>query len=160
MATKVEKRAAKKASAAQAAGADDLAILAPDGEVTIGGEKIVVREYRFFEGLRLKVTARSFFDGLYELLGGDEPQKDSKPPSFDDILELVANNEGIVAGMVATSIDRPLDWFEKLCESDGDNLLLTWWNVNSDFFFRSVFRRAMQTRLGPKSPDGHASTTP
>lgn len=160
MATKVEKKAAKEASAAQAAGADDLAILAPDGEVTIGGEKIVVREYRFFEGLRLKVTARSFFDGLYELLGGDDPQQDSKPPSFDDILELVANNEGIVAGMVATSIDRPLDWVEKLGEADGDNLLLTWWNVNADFFFRSVFRRAMQTRLGQKPRDGHASTTP
>lgn len=161
MAKKIDRAELSAPSAPKAVeGADDLATLAPDGEITIAGEKIVVREYRFMEGLRLKVTARPFFDGLYDMLGGDQPRQDDKPPSFEDVLALVVENEQIVAGMVATSVDRPLDWLEGLSEADGDALMLTWWSVNSGFFFRSVFRRAMQTRLAAKPHDGHASTTP
>jgi hypothetical protein len=136
-----------------AAGTDDLAILQPDGQVTIAGEDITVREYRFFEGLRLQTEEKPFFDDLCALLS------QGPAPTFDDVLRIVSEHSTSVVSMVALSCDRPFDWVEGLGEADGDALLLTWWQVNSAFFIRRVMRRALQKRFEESPPDGRASTT-
>ena len=154
MAKKVAPDATKVPAAKPAAGAEDLNILMPDNELTIGGEKIVVREYRFFEGLRLQADEKPFFDDLYVLLA-----EASRPPSFDDVLDLIGRHDFSVALMVGLATDRPIEWVQALGESDGDALLLTWWQVNSGFFVRRVMRRALQDRMAGSRSDGLASTT-
>lgn len=137
-----------------AAGADDLAILQPDGRLTIAGEEITVREYRFFEGLRLQAEEKPFFDDLYALLAG------GVTPTFDGVLQIISEHSTSVISMVALSCDRTFEWVEGLGEADGDALLLTWWQVNSAFFIRRVMRRALLKRFEGQNPfDGHASTT-
>ena len=156
MAKKVAPDATKAPVAKPAAGADDLGILMPDDDLVIKGKKILVREYRFFEGLKMQAdpAVKPFFDDLYVLLA-----EASRPPSFDDVLDLIGRHVDTVAHMVGLAIDRPAEWVQSLGESDGDALLLTWWQVNSGFFVRRVMRRALQDRMAGSGSDGLASTT-
>lgn len=146
--------APKGAAAVKDPGAQDLAILQPDGEITIAGERITVREYRFYEGLRLQAQARPFFDALYALFGMGE-----RPPSVDDIAVLLGEHEEATVAMLALATGKPETWIRELSESDGDALLLAWWTVNGSFFIRRVMRRAAQDRFGSRS-GGLGSTTP
>lgn len=146
---------AAPAASKEAAGADDLEILNPDFELSIDGEKITVKEFRFFEGLALRAQAQPFFDDLYALLG----QPGGPPPSFDDFeVGLLAKHESLVKAMVAISTGKSVEWIESLGDEDGEALMLTWWQVNSGFFIRRVMRRALQEKL--TSPlVGDVSTT-
>lgn len=157
MARKVDSTAKQAPAATPAAGADDLSILQPDGEIEIQGETIQVREYRFFDGLRLQQQHRAFFDALYDLLAPADPA--AQAPTFDDVLALIGMHADSVQAMVALSIGKPAEWVGELSESDGDALLLTWWQVNSGFFVRRVMRRALQQRLEGSGSDGLGSTT-
>lgn len=154
MARKVDPKDDQAPAAKAAAGTDDLSILAPDDEITIGDETIKVREYRFFESLRLQSDEQPWFQALYHMLA-----EAKRPPTFDDVLELVGKHSDAVERMVALSTGRPVEWVQALGESDGDRLLLTWWQVNSDFFVRRVMRRALQKRLEGSGSDGLGSTT-
>lgn len=138
-----------------AAGADDLAVLSPDAVLTIDGEEITVHEYRFFDGLAIRAQAAPFFDGLYQVLG----QQGGPPPSFDDIEMMIANHVELVKALVAMSVKRPVEWVAQLGEADGDALLMTWWQVNQNFFIRRVMRRALQERLSASPSDGPGFTT-
>lgn len=154
MAKKVDKEKPNASAEKHAAGSDDLEILQPDYTLVIGGQTVTVREYRFFEGLRLQRDEQAFFEDLYKLLS-----EAGSGPSFDDVLALIGDHNLSVAVMVAQSIDRDLEWVLALGEADGDALLLTWWQVNSSFFIRRVMRRALQKRLEANPSDGRASTT-
>ncbi len=155
MAQKIDPATHDAPAAKAAAGADDLQILMPDADLTIAGETITVREYRFFDGLALRQQAAPFFDDLYNLLG----REGAAPPSFDEIEMLVATHAELVKAMVALSVARTAEWVAALSETEGDALLITWWQVNSGFFIRRVMRRALQERLAAPSV-GPASTTP
>ena len=152
MAQKIDPATEDAPAAKAAAGADDLQILMPDADLTIAGETITVREYRFFDGLVIVKQAAPFIDDLYNLLG----REGAAPPSFDDIEMLVATHRDLVKEMVALSVARTAEWVGALSDTDGDALLLTWWEVNTRFFIRRVMRRALKERLSA----GHASTTP
>lgn len=160
MASRLERKPTKPAP--QGAGAvrgeekdDSLEILQPDLEIELGGVKIVVREYRFFEGLRLMAQAKPFFDDLYSTVA-----RPGTAPSFDDITELLGKHEDIVPSLVALACDRDAAWVRALGQLDGELLLLTWWQANSSFFIRRVMRRALQARLEKAVPSaGDVSTT-
>ncbi|GGK08560.1 DUF6631 family protein [Luteimonas terricola] len=156
---------AKAAAAARAAAAakdpaapapdTDLQIMDPDSQVIIDGQVITVREYRFFEGARVRLMAKPFFDALYALFSDA-----GAAPSFDEIVELIGQHEDDVAAMVAAATGLPPARVKALDDADGEALLLTWWMVNAGFFTRRVLRRAAHARLQAASqPDGPASST-
>jgi hypothetical protein len=154
MARRVEKKAKAAPKGAAAVNADQGAeILQPNREIQVAGETIVVREYLYFDGLKLKAWAKPFLEDLYALFG----QGDAAP-SFDDIAELLGRHEETVVQMVAQSVGKTPEWLRELGEADGDLVTLTWWMVNSGFFTRPVMRRAIAARLAGRSP-GPASTT-
>lgn len=138
-----------------AAGANDLAVLQPDHEITIAGEVITVREYRFFEGLKLRAKAKPFFDDLYALF-----DQSAAAPSFDDVCDVLGRHEQAVVDMVAQASGCNEAWIRALDDQDGDALLLTWWLANAGFFIRRVMRRAAQARFASASQSaGDGSST-
>lgn len=158
MARKVTDANAAPAASKEAAGADDLSVLMPDGQLTIDGQTITVNEYRFFDGLALRDQARPFFDDLYTLLAPE--QHDQPPPSFDDFeIQLLAKHKALVMQMVALSTGQTPEWVAALGDEDGEAVMMTWWQVNSRFFIRRVMRRALQERMSNPSA-GVSSTTP
>jgi hypothetical protein len=138
-----------------AAGANDLAILSPDLTVDIGGETVTVREYRFFEGLQLLQTQVPFFDDLYATMS-----REGARPGFYDVMLVFAKHEEGISLMVAKAIDRDIDWVRNLRSSDGEGLMLLWWEVNGGFFIRTIQSRAVDARLAGSRSDGAGSTTP
>ena len=151
MATKIDKADLDAPPAGTpAGGADDLSIMAPDRSIMVGGEWITVREYRYFEGAKVRDTAKEFFAALYELIGMGE-----QPPTFEAVEELIAKHAELVKFMVSVACDRDIAWAQNLGEAEGDEVVLTWWVVNAPFFIRRVLRKAAQERLSA----GLASST-
>ena len=82
---------------------NDLEILHPEQEVIIAGVRVVIREYGFVEGLKIRTKAKPFIHGLQEILSGGQP-------SLEEILDLLAEHLDLALELVADSVDMPLDW--------------------------------------------------
>lgn len=115
--------------------ADELTILHPEREVHVGGRKVVIREYGFIEGMRLRVKARPFIDALYAIM------KDSVDFGYEQVLDVLSQFNDDVLAMAAQAADVEKSWVEKLDPAEGDAFLLVWWAVNQDFFYQGVYRR-------------------
>lgn len=102
-----------KAAPKGAASVKDLEILQPDNEVTIGTEKIVCREYRYLEGLKIRAKAKPFFAALYAMFDASKGA-----PSFDDVSDVIGEHEETVVHLVAQSCDRSPDWVRELSDED------------------------------------------
>lgn len=148
----------KPAAPKGAAGVNDLDVLQPDRQVTIGGEIITVREYRFWEGLQVRAKAAPFFHDLFALF-----DQAGAAPSFDDISDLLGQHQEDTIVLVAQACGKPVEWIRELDDEDGEALLITWWLANAGFFTRRVLRRAAAARMAPANQShsaGPVSTTP
>lgn len=155
MAKKIERKAhAPVATAKGATTVDDLAILHPDREVTIAGRCLVIREYGFVEGLKMRAIAQPFIDALYALTGGSG----GRPPSFRDIESMLVEHWQQVLPLVARAADVDVDWIEGLKDEDGYHLMQEWWLANSGFFIRRVVER-LATERAVALLHGQRSTT-
>ncbi|MBV6779281.1 hypothetical protein KWH04_01170 [Xanthomonas campestris pv. trichodesmae] len=142
-------------------------MLAPQRDVAVGGRLVTVREYSYFEGLRLLPQIKPFLDDLQVQFSG------ASAPAIDAIAELLATHVDLVQHLVAraiaptqpdayamdVAIEQQKQWMETLNEAEGDLLVLTWWMVNSPFFIRRVLRAAAQAALAARSA-GAGSSTP
>lgn len=125
-----------------AEGADDLQKLHPNLEAPLNGRIVVVREYGFVEGLRVRQQLRPFLDGLYELI------KSESVPPLEQIMELVVDHLDVVLQAVATSADIEVEELQSLENQDeGDVLLMRWWTANGPFFYRRVLSRILAERV-------------
>lgn len=136
---------------------DELQALHPEQEVTLAGRRITMREYGFVEGLRLRAQQRPFLDALHTLVtrGGSEF-------TYEAIQDVLAAHHEAVRVMVAQAAGVEPEWVDALSDTEGSDLLLLWWAVNSGFFLRRVFNRIHQdlTRvrlLRQTNPDGPTS---
>lgn len=145
---------ADKAAPKGAAEVNDLDTLNPDREIHIDGRVITLRQYRFFEGLDQRARNKPFFDDLYRMF-----EEHKAPPSFDDVLDVVALHPDAVIEMVVDSAGVEAAWVRELEEYDGERVMLAWWTANVGFFIRRVLRRAAAQRLASPSA-GPASSTP
>lgn len=145
MAAKVTRKATPKGK-----GADDLAVLLPDGALTIGGKQIMVREYTLSESLLLRHILAPLVESLRD--AGQNLN------SLDGILDVLATHHDAVMQLVAASCDQPEDWVRGLASGDGETLLFTWWVVNADFFVRQLHRLAQQK--APQASAGQTSSQP
>jgi hypothetical protein len=152
MATKIERKPSVPAAAT--AGADELNVLHPEREVTIAGRRIVIREYGFVEGLKMRAIAQPFVDALYALVAPT-----SSAPSFSEVESLLADHSDCVLELMARAADVEREWIENLSDSDGYYLMQEWWIVAGNFFIRRVVQRLAIERAA-RLRVGHASTTP
>lgn len=145
------------------AAAAELQILHPDQTLPIGDRVLVLREYSFFEGLRVSGLAKPFIDDLYALFA-----RASEMPSVDAIAEVVGDHTHVVRQLIAWSAtpqiadptafarqaDETADWIDTLKERDGELLLLAWWAVNGPFFTRRLIRRAVEAAASRSAGQG------
>lgn len=141
MARKVDRNKALKAP--PPGGADDLPILMPNVPLAIAGRKIVVREYGFSEGLRVRALMAPFTADL------DREFASGREALVEDIMDLLGKHLERVQQAIAQSIapageaagPEDVAWVAGLGDRDGDLLINAWWGVNGLFFVRQVLRR-------------------
>lgn len=120
------------------ASADDLSVLMPDVPLELAGRKLLVREYRFIDGMRARVKAKPFIEDL-ETLVKDGAAADA---GIEDYIDLMAKHDALVRELMAESIDgADADFIDGLNADDGYALLITWWGVAGRFFVRVVAGR-------------------
>jgi len=155
MARKVDKAGTKpKVSPRPATDVEDLAILHPDREVTIAGRPLVIREYGFVEGLKMRAIAQPFIDALYALTDGSG----GRPPSFLDVEALLGEHFEHVIPLIAKAADIESEWISSLSDEDGYRLMQEWWLATSGFFIRRVVER-LATERAVERLAGLRSTT-
>jgi hypothetical protein len=137
------------------AGADDLEILHPEREATIAGRRLVVREYGFIEGLRLRPLMQSLLDDLHQLLeqGGDAF-------TLEAIESVLGTHTDEVIELMAIAADVEPNWVATLNDQDGMHLLHLWWTVNGPFFVRRSIARLQAERVAAASRTAGATSTP
>ncbi|ATG73682.1 hypothetical protein AN401_07265 [Zobellella denitrificans] len=118
----------------------DLEILHPERPVTIAGRELVLREYGFVEGLRLRSQMQPFLDDLFRLM-----QMESEP-EVDQVLGLIGDHVDQVVAWAAQAAGVTPQWVAGLPPAEGETLLIVWWEVNSPFFVRQLQMREM-TRI-------------
>ena len=121
----------KKESAAQAA--EDLNVIFPDLTITINGQPVSVLEYPFMTWLEIKSACGDLIEALAEFLG----QQDNI--NADEILEFFENHFHEIQPLVLKSLNAPIQ-LDQLSDTEIQNLLFAWWQVNKHFFLRSAFR--------------------
>lgn len=146
---------------------DDLAILFPDQQVTIQGAPLVVREFRYREGLEAVALARPLFAGLRALI-----EDNTGAVSPEDLDGLIGAHRETWLTLVARSCGKEVEWVAALPDGDAMTLQMAFWGANSSFFTRRLlFGAAVAAGLAknksvsPKSsarssrPDSPATST-
>ncbi|HHT7856348.1 DUF6631 family protein [Pasteurella multocida] len=111
----------------------ELQILFPTAELTLAGEKIEVKEYTLKQQLQHNAKFVPFIASLRETLG-----KSKDDFNLDELMTCLSENYQDVVELVALSIGKPTEFIENLNACEGEDLLMAWWCVNSDFFTRKA----------------------
>ena len=117
-------------------GEDDLNVLHPEQSFKLAGRDIVVREYGFIEGLRLRPLTQPIIDALYELIPNQ-----GTAPELEDILGVLAVHDEALVELMSVAADVEVEWIEQLNQDDGYTLMMAFWSANGPFFIRRVFNR-------------------
>jgi hypothetical protein len=64
--------------------------------------------------------------------------------NLDALMMCLSDNYQAVIELVALSINKPTDYIANLNARDGEDLLMAWWCVNSDFFTRKAIAPLME----------------
>jgi hypothetical protein len=124
----------------------DAEVLFAGEEITIGGETIMVREFRYLEGLKATAIARPILAGLRALI---EARADFAPEALD---ALISEHHEAWLALISMSTGRPVEWIATLNDKAGIALSLTFWSVNGPFFTRRlVLAGALAAELGKLS---------
>lgn len=133
----------------------DLTVLHPEQSATIAGRKVVVREYGFVEGLRLRPLTQPIMDALYVVVADQ-----GTPPELDEIMGILADHDEALITLMAIATDVDESWVMGLSQDDGYALMMIWWIVNGPFFIRRVFNRKVARLATERLRAGQTSTTP
>lgn len=142
-----------KAPPKPVAGEDDLEILHPERQVTVAGRAIVMREYGFVEGLKLRALYAPLIETLKPILAEGEL------PELDEILDLLAEHAERLPQLMASACDQPLEWVAGLGHEQGHHLMLVWWGVNGPFFMRSAAGQLLSEKVRAMRRAGATSTS-
>lgn len=117
---------------------DDLAVLMPNREITLSGEKVTIREYSFKDALTIGHQVDQFVSLMVAEING------SNQMTIEQADSIIMGNLELVYSLISTSIQKPVSYIESLSYDDGMQLLDWWWVVNSRFFMNSVARKIMR----------------
>lgn len=112
---------------------NDVVLLFPDRELEVAGEKLVVREFRYRQGLEAAALARPFLAGLRALMVG--PAADIDPEA---IYVLQSEHSDAWLRLLAMSCGRTVEWVADLPDKEAMSLQNTFWEVNGPFFMRRL----------------------
>jgi hypothetical protein len=146
--------------------AGELDVLAGQQQGQLGGKTITVREYGFFEAARILQTAAPLVGDLQPLFEGADA------PSMLQVMDALMSHPDLIRHLLACSIAAPPAdakdhaaevreqeaWLETLNETDGEQMLLLWWQANSSFFLRRLLRNAVSQKALPSVTDASSPT--
>lgn len=137
-------------SAAADAAVDELQVMRPDIPLQLGDERLVVREYSFWDAMEVVYAdGRAFLDDVVAQLEAGTAD------AWEQVRSLVGRHRGYLVGAIAKAVDRDSDWVQGLAPRDADALFSTWWAVNGHFFLHEATvvirgRLATMELAGPK----------
>lgn len=142
--------------------ANDVATLAPEQSLRIGGEVITVRPFGFLEGVSLQAIVAPIVNDLADMAetrpplagfagehgeaegeAGPDPDQST---DLDHLDHIFATHIDTLVTLMALVTGKPEDWVRGLDDASGQALLLTFWTVNRDFFTRRLLSRAVLRR--------------
>ncbi|MBH1447197.1 hypothetical protein I5U30_03770 [Stenotrophomonas maltophilia] len=146
--------------------ADELDILAAQQQGQVDGKTIIVREYGFFEGARILPLAAPLLADLQPLFEGSEPA------SMLEVTDVLLSHPDLIRHLLACAIapapgehqDAAAEvraqeaWLETLNETDGEQMLLLWWQANGNFLLRRLLRNAVGKKVSQSATDGSSPT--
>lgn len=146
--------------------ADELDILAAQQQGQVDGKTVIVREYGFFEGARILPAAAPLLADLQPLFEGRDP------PSMLEVTDVLLSHPDVFRHLLACAIAPPPGegtdtaaevraqeaWLETLNETDGEQMLLLWWQANGNFLLRRLLRNAVGKRVNQSATDASSPT--
>ena len=119
----------------------DAAVLFSERDLTIDSEQITVNEIKFTQGLKFGALIKPMISAMAELF------IEKEDPEFDDIADIFSAHEKVVVQLMAVTTGKSIEWIKGLGDTDGQNLMMTFWAVNSDFFTRRIVSKGMTALL-------------
>ena len=111
----------------------DLKITDPDGEPVA----ITVREYRFKDGLKAQAIGCDLIDALSIM------SEDAKAFTAPAIQGVLGGHADAWLELCAIATGKPLEWIERLSDTDGTAISLAVWDVNQTFFLGRLLGATM-----------------
>lgn len=132
------KRVTKAAQAVPKSGKEDLRIAHAQLELQIGDRHLVLREYSFIEGLRMRARLAPFVTEVdaHALAGGEGLS--------EDLIDIFAKHEALLQEAMALSAGVEVAWIRDLDLIDGERLLYAWWGICGPFFVQLLLRRTTE----------------
>ena len=142
----------RKPKTGEVAPPSDLAVLHPEHEVQLSVGPVTVREYGNVEWLRLLPSAEPLVANFAGV-----------PPSYEDVLSVIAHHADGLMPLIVQSVDRDMAWVETLKGDDLEIVLMHWWGVNGHFFVNRARNRAMaqyQEEVAARNQSAGEKSTP
>lgn len=134
----------------------DAAILFPEREVMHGEQRITVREFSFSESLRATEIAGDILNELAQLFTA--PDADDR--GYEDMAGIFARHESKYLALVALATGLSAEQIAALPGAVGDELSLTFWNVNKGFFTRRLALRVMRRHAPAAAETSDSASSP
>ncbi|WP_157606738.1 DUF6631 family protein [Sedimenticola selenatireducens] len=135
---------------------EELEILIPDRDITLTtGETVTVREFRFYESLKLEPTAMPIIQSFADI------GEDWETIDINRLLSVFSSHAEEFTQLLAASVNREVDWVKGLSDKDGTILSTTFWSVNQSFFVRRLLALLvpkMRNRQAENHSDGDPSS--
>ena len=151
------------ATPAAAALTEEAAIILPDRALAITGPDgdpvtVTVREYRFKDGLQAQAVGRDLIEALSIM---SEDVKAFTAPAIQGALGYHAD---AWLELCAMATGKPVEWIERLSDTDGTAISLAVWDVNQTFFLgrmlgATVARQAMSSASPTSSTPSQVPVT-
>lgn len=159
MARKIDKPAASPAPASAPSGADvsvdELDALFPEWTIPVKGEQVTVNELGFAASLRLAMFVAPIVKAIEEhVLASNEV------PGYDVIVGILGEHWNATLTLVQETTGRSAVWFDDLSATDGELLLMTFWNRNAGFFYQRATNAVAVKRETNRLLAGANSTQP
>lgn len=113
----------------------ELDILYPNRDITVGGETVTVKEYTLIQQMQHNDKLSAFIATLRSQLASVDKPENAR---WDEIMQALADNYEAIIELVAVSINKPVAFVANLNAQEGEDLMLLWWAVNSNFFTRKA----------------------
>jgi len=124
---------------AQQTAENELEILNPEREVTLGGKAYTVREYSHLEWLKLLYKVEPLVALVHERIVSEK----LTTLSTEDVLLLVSEHHQVLLPAIAQAAGISDDELEALESIELQALISTWWGVNYRFFLDRATEREL-----------------
>jgi len=112
---------------------NETAVLFPDRTLTLSGEAVTVREFKYLEGLKIAALAAPLLSGLSALF-----QDEGQAIDLAALDGVILANLDVWTQLLAQSCGKSPEWVSELSDVDGTALGWTFWEVNGPFLLRRV----------------------